>query len=231
MPPAAPGAPPGAAGRRTQRPPPGCAVTASPLPPSATRARSGRLRASHRSCCAWPAPVPYAEDQVRPVTLSAQGPRLVVDVAAEVPLAQGSGVALAGVDPGIIHPFAVATGDQALLVSGRVIRAEERLHLADTKARARLSGRRHRGSRRWKRLRADPRRTAPSSRTAEPVERRPDVTGVATSWTDVAPARTGPPCSRQGVARRTPASSTGAGLGRHRPPARIRPRNRCLNGH
>ena len=44
---------------------------------------------------------------------------------------------VAGVDLGIIHPYAVALDDQALLVSGRAIRAEERLHLADTKAHAR----------------------------------------------------------------------------------------------
>ena len=42
---------------------------------------------------------------------------------------------VAGVDPGIIHPLAVATADQALLISGRAVRAEEFLHLEDAKAR------------------------------------------------------------------------------------------------
>ncbi|MGS2619476.1 hypothetical protein ACVCAH_33945 [Micromonospora sp. LZ34] len=41
---------------------------------------------------------------------------------------------VAGVDPGIIHPYAVTGPDgEALLVSGRAIRAEHRMHLADTK--------------------------------------------------------------------------------------------------
>ncbi|WP_285475563.1 hypothetical protein, partial [Actinoplanes sp. NBRC 101535] len=69
--------------------------------------------------------------------------RLCVDVTAELPVtAHPDGTApdpgrVAGVDPGIIHPFAVATagGGRALLVSGRAIRAEHRMHLADTKAR------------------------------------------------------------------------------------------------
>ncbi|TMK66877.1 MAG: hypothetical protein E6G60_02010, partial [Actinobacteria bacterium] len=70
---------------------------------------------------------------------------------------------IAGVDLGIIHPYAVADGDEALLVSGRALRAEERLHLADTKARARhLSAkaprRGQRGSRRWRKLRTTQRR-------------------------------------------------------------------------
>jgi putative transposase len=66
---------------------------------------------------------------------------------------------VAGVDLGIIHPFAVAgPDDQALLVSGRAIRAEHRLHLADTKHRrravaARAPTRGQRGSRRWRKTR------------------------------------------------------------------------------
>ncbi len=47
----------------------------------------------------------------------------------------------AGVDPGIIHPLAVASGDRALLVSGRAVRAEEFLHLQDHKARQRAMAR------------------------------------------------------------------------------------------
>jgi transposase len=69
----------------------------------------------------------------------------------------------AGVDPGIIHPFAVVSGGEALLVSGRGMRAECRLHLADTKARGRKMGRKtpgrgQRGSRRWRKLRRSQRR-------------------------------------------------------------------------
>ncbi|WP_285474605.1 transposase, partial [Actinoplanes sp. NBRC 101535] len=61
---------------------------------------------------------------------------------------------------GIIHPFAVATagGGRALLVSGRAIRAEHRMHLADTKARRKATAKRapargQRGSRRWRKAR------------------------------------------------------------------------------
>ncbi|MGH3068535.1 MAG: hypothetical protein ACRDND_27705 [Streptosporangiaceae bacterium] len=67
---------------------------------------------------------------------------------------------MAGVDPGAIHPFAVAGPDgQGLLVSGRAIRAETYLHLADTKKRAKATARRapapgQAGSRRWKKTRA-----------------------------------------------------------------------------
>jgi transposase len=66
---------------------------------------------------------------------------------------------VAGVDLGIIHPYAVAGPDgQALLVSGRAIRAEHHLHLKDTKARRRAVARRapkpgQRGSRRWRHYR------------------------------------------------------------------------------
>jgi IS605 OrfB family transposase len=66
---------------------------------------------------------------------------------------------VAGVDLGIIHPYAVAGPDgQALLVSGRAIRAEHHLHLKDTKARQRAVARRapkpgQRGSRRWRQYR------------------------------------------------------------------------------
>jgi len=67
---------------------------------------------------------------------------------------------VAGVDLGIIHPYAaVTTSGEALLISGRAIRAEERLHLADSKARQRRMApktprRGQQGSRRWKKLRA-----------------------------------------------------------------------------
>jgi putative transposase len=60
----------------------------------------------------------------------------------------------------VIHPFAVAGPDgHGLLVSGRAIRAESRLHLSDTKQRAKATARRspapgQAGSRRWKKTRA-----------------------------------------------------------------------------
>ena len=84
---------------------------------------------------------------------------------------------VAGVDPGIIHPLAIAAGDQALLVSGRAVRAEEFLHLEDQKARQRKMATkrsplrakpgqaRRTGSRRWKQL-------ARSQRRAEARDRR-----------------------------------------------------------
>ncbi len=63
---------------------------------------------------------------------------------------------VAGVDLGIIHPYAAAgPGGRQLLVSGRAIRAECRQHLRDRKARTRAAARRapkpgQRGSRRWR---------------------------------------------------------------------------------
>src|SRR5207237_2159777 len=61
-------------------------------------------------------------------------------------------------------PFAVAgPGGEGLVVSGRAMRAESRLHLAERKARRRAAARRaplkgQRGSRRWRRFRARDRR-------------------------------------------------------------------------
>src|SRR5688500_10449918 len=105
--------------------------------------------------------LPYPAHQIRSVTLFAEGGLLYLDVAAEVPV-EVHGLArdrVAHVDPGITHPFAVVGPESALVVSGRAVRAEERLHLADSKARARRMGpkapkRGQRGSRRWKKLRA-----------------------------------------------------------------------------
>jgi putative transposase len=109
--------------------------------------------------------VPYPAGTVRSVTLLFADGRLCVDVTAELPVAaypagrQPDPARAAGIDLGIIHPFAVAgpEGD-ALLVSGRAIRAEHRLHLADTKHRrrataARAPGPGRRGSRRWRKTR------------------------------------------------------------------------------
>ena len=99
------------------------------------------------------------------VTLLYDAGRLWADMTAEVPVAayppgaEPDPARVAGVDLGIIHPYAVAGPDgQALLVSGRAIRAEHHLHLKDTKARHRATGRRaprpgQRGSRRWRRYR------------------------------------------------------------------------------
>ncbi|MFG3324056.1 RNA-guided endonuclease InsQ/TnpB family protein [Micromonospora chersina] len=109
--------------------------------------------------------VPYPSEQVRSVTLLCEGGRLFLDVTAEVPVAAyppGHGPApdrVAGVDLGIIHPYAVAGPDGAgLLVSGRAIRAEHRMHLKDSKGRRRAVARRaptpgQRGSRRWRQYR------------------------------------------------------------------------------
>ncbi|MFC8617306.1 RNA-guided endonuclease InsQ/TnpB family protein [Micromonospora purpureochromogenes] len=109
--------------------------------------------------------VPYPAEQVRSITLLCEGGRLFLDVTAEVPVTvyqageQPDPGRVAGVDLGIIHPYAVAGPDgEGLLVSGRAIRAEHRMHLADTKARRRSVSRRapkpgQKGSRRWRQYR------------------------------------------------------------------------------
>lgn len=106
--------------------------------------------------------VPYDPASVRAVTLVADAGRLYVDVTAEVLVEDHDldPARVAGVDLGIIHPYAVAGPDgDALVVSGRALRAEERLHLEDTKRRGARMGRKaprrgQRGSRRWRKLRA-----------------------------------------------------------------------------
>jgi len=109
--------------------------------------------------------LPYPPGQVRSVTVGHEDGRLYADFTAEVPVAvyaEGEGpdpARAAGVDPGVIHPYAVAgPGGQGLLVSGRAIRAEHRQHLKDSQGRSRASARRapakgQRGSRRWGRHR------------------------------------------------------------------------------
>ncbi|HXL87623.1 MAG TPA: transposase [Streptosporangiaceae bacterium] len=109
--------------------------------------------------------LPYPAGQVRSVTLVCEAGRLFVDVTAEVPVAtypEGLGPdpsRVAGVDLGVIHPYAVAGPDgQGLLVSGRAVRAEDHQHLRDCKARRRATARRaprpgQRGSRRWRKHR------------------------------------------------------------------------------
>jgi IS605 OrfB family transposase len=110
-------------------------------------------------------PLPYPPEQVRAVTLLAEGRRLWLAVTAAVPVQQ-HGLdpdRVAGVDLGIIHPYAVVTEDAGLLASGRALRAESYLHLEDQKARHARAAKRapkrgQRGSRRWKRYRARLRR-------------------------------------------------------------------------
>ena len=109
--------------------------------------------------------LPYPPEQIRSVTLVYDAGRLWVDVTAEVPVTcypagqEPDPGRIAGVDLGIIHPYAVAgPGGQGLLVSGRAIRAEHRMHLADTKARQKAVARRapkpgQKGSRRWRHYR------------------------------------------------------------------------------
>src|SRR3984893_8555942 len=109
--------------------------------------------------------VPYPAESIRSLTLVAEAGRLFLDVTAEVAVEVHDldPARFAGVDLGIIHPYAVIAGDEALLVSGRAIRAEERLHLEDTKRRsqkaaAKAPSKGQRGSRRWRRHRASRRR-------------------------------------------------------------------------
>ena len=110
-------------------------------------------------------PAPYSVAQIRSVTLVVEAGHLCLDISAAVPLADHglNRDRVAGVDLGIIHPYAIATNDAALLVSGRQLRAEERLHLADTRARQRKMSsksprRGERGSRRWRKFRTAQRR-------------------------------------------------------------------------
>jgi IS605 OrfB family transposase len=106
-------------------------------------------------------PVPCPAEAIRSVTLLYDGIRLVVDVTAALPV-EDRGLdpgRAAGVDLGIIYPYAVMTDDGAgLLVSGRAVRAEDHLHLVDRKARARTAAHKaprpgQHGSRRWRRYR------------------------------------------------------------------------------
>jgi len=106
--------------------------------------------------------VPYPVGQVRSVTLGWAEGRLYVDVTAEVavttyPQGQEPDPArVAGVDLGVIHPYAVAGPDgEGLLISGRALRAENRQHLHDQKGRRWAAARYapaqgQRGSRRWR---------------------------------------------------------------------------------
>jgi IS605 OrfB family transposase len=106
-------------------------------------------------------PIPYPAQQVRAVTLLHDGGRLWLAVTAAVPVEEHDldPGRVAGVDLGIIHPYAVVTEQAGLLVSGRAVRAEGWLHLHDQQARQAKAARRapkpgQRGSRRWRRHRA-----------------------------------------------------------------------------
>jgi IS605 OrfB family transposase len=111
-------------------------------------------------------PLPYPAEQVRAVTLLHDGGQLWLAVTAAIPIQQDHDLdpgRVAGVDLGVIHPYAVVTEDAGLLVSGRALRAESYLHLADQKARQANAARRapkpgQRGSRRWRRHRLRVRR-------------------------------------------------------------------------
>jgi IS605 OrfB family transposase len=110
-------------------------------------------------------PLPYPPEQVRAVTLLAEGGRLWLAVTAAIPIQHPDldPARVAGVDLGIIHPYAVVAETAGLLVSGRAIRAESYLHRADQQARQARAARRapkpgQRGSRRWRRHRARLRR-------------------------------------------------------------------------
>jgi transposase len=110
-------------------------------------------------------PLPSPAEQIRAVTLLAEGGRLWLAVTAAVPIQRrdlDSG-RVAGVDLGVIHPYAVVTEDVGLLVSGRALHAEAHLHRVDqatrqAKAVRRAPKRGQRGSRRWRRHRARLRR-------------------------------------------------------------------------
>jgi putative transposase len=101
--------------------------------------------------------LPY-RDQIRSVTLLHDAGRLFVDITAEVAIAQPEGATtlrVAGIDLSIIHPYVVVSEESALTVSGRALRAESRLHLAEQKARRRAVASRApakgmKGSRRWR---------------------------------------------------------------------------------
>jgi putative transposase len=110
-------------------------------------------------------PLPYPPEQIRAVTLLADSGQLWLAVTAAVPVHQHDLDLnrVAGVDLGIIHPYAVVAQDAGLLVSGRALRAESYLHLEDQKARQARASRRapkpgQHGSRRWRRHRARQRR-------------------------------------------------------------------------
>jgi IS605 OrfB family transposase len=111
-------------------------------------------------------PVPYPVEAVRSVTVVHDDGGLWLDVTAAVPVTDHpvDPGRVAGVDIGLIHPYAVAGPDgQGLVVSGRAIRAEARVHLEDSKRRNQHAAAKapkpgHKASRRWRQHRARQRR-------------------------------------------------------------------------
>ena len=137
--------------------------------------------------------VPYPVEQLRSVKLGYADGRLYLDITAEVPVAvYSSGEApdpaqAAGVDLGIIHPYAaVSSSGEGFLVSGRSIRAEHRQHLRDRKGRSRAAARRapkpgQRGSRRWRTHRR--REKAAEARHARRIRQsRHEAAGQVVAW-------------------------------------------------
>ena len=121
---------------------------------------------------------PYDQAAVRAVRLLEDAGELFLDVTAWVQIvrAEVDPEMIAGIDPGIIHPLAIVTGEKALLISGRATRAEEFLHLEDQKGRdvcqsryrapvRARKGRPHQpGSRRWRKIAERKRREEAKSR-------------------------------------------------------------------
>jgi transposase len=111
---------------------------------------------------------PYDPERVRAVRLLDDAGELFLDITAWVKVTPATvdPKKVAGIDPGIIHPLVVATGDKALVISGRALRAEEFLHLEDQKlrdehlakhrkpVRAYPGKPRQEGSRRWRKINA-----------------------------------------------------------------------------
>jgi len=137
-----------------------------------------RARYHPRLVLAFSHPVPYPPESVRAVKLLVDGGELFLDVTSWVAISATRRVSgrIAGADPGIIHPLVLAAGPEALMISGRAVRSEEYLHLADTKARQAKQARRREpvkaqpgsprqaGSRRWRSLGAKQRRAEARSR-------------------------------------------------------------------
>jgi putative transposase len=137
--------------------------------------------------------VHYPAESIRSVTLLSGAGRLFVDVTAAL-RAEDHELdprIVAGVDPGIIHPFAVVAESEALLVSGRAMRSECHLHLADTKARGRRMGRKARAG-------ASGGRGAGASFGATSAGPRPAISGASARHTTKRPGPRSPGRSSTG---------------------------------
>ncbi|TVY99926.1 transposase [Trebonia kvetii] len=137
--------------------------------------------------------VPSPVEQIRSVRLGFADGRLYADVTAEVPVAvypPGEGpdpARVAGVDLGVIHPYAVAgPGGEGLLVSGRAVRAEHRQHLRDRKGRSHAAAARapkpgQKGSRRWRKHRRR-QRAADARHARRVVQVRHEAAREVVTW-------------------------------------------------